>query len=74
MRKKSITNSERIRVYVEGKRAFEEQTPYSDNPYIASKDLAGLWQHGWDMAQGKSKGKKSPLDERDLTIQLGGKL
>jgi hypothetical protein len=74
MRNKSLTNSERISVYVEGKQAFEEQTPYTENPYKASKDLAGLWKHGWDMAQGKNKSKKSPLDERDLTIQPGGKL
>jgi hypothetical protein len=65
MRNKFLSNSERISVYVEGKRAFEEQTRSSDNPYMADKDLAGLWQHGWNTAQGKSRDRKSPLDERD---------
>lgn len=73
MRNKFLTNSERIGVYVEGKRAYGERTRCSDNPYIASKDLAGLWQYGWDMAQAKSKSKKSPLDEHDITIQPGSK-
>jgi hypothetical protein len=53
MRDKFFTNSYRVNVYGEGKRAFEEGRPRAYNPYSASKDLGGLWLHGWDIAQAK---------------------
>jgi hypothetical protein len=66
MRNKSFTYAARIDVYTEGKRAFEENRLRSYNPYATSKEFAGLWWHGWDMAQGKIRGKRLPLDKRAL--------
>ena len=63
MRNKFFTYTDRVSVYAEGKRAFEEHRLRSYNPYGASKELAGLWLHGWDTAKGKIKGDRSPLDK-----------
>ena len=61
MRVKFFTYTERVGVYAEGKRAFEECEQRGYNPYTASKDLAELWWHGWDTAEGKAKGKDRHL-------------
>jgi len=66
MRNESFTYAARIDVYAEGKRAFEENRLRSYNPYAASKEFAGLWWHGWDMAQGKIRGERLALDKRVL--------
>jgi len=66
MRDKLYTYADRVSVYAEGKRAFEEGRLRSYNPYAASKEFVGLWWHGWDTAKGKNKGKESPIDERAL--------
>lgn len=64
MREKFFTYSERVGVYTRGKNAFLEGSPRDSNPYAESKDLEGLWWHGWDKAKGKRKGERSPIDER----------
>jgi hypothetical protein len=64
MRDKFFTYADRVTVYAEGKRAFEEGRLRAFNPYAASKEFAGLWWHGWDMAKGKRKDEKSPIGER----------
>jgi hypothetical protein len=61
-----FTYADRVSVYAEGKRAFEDGRLRSYNPYTASKEFAGLWWHGWDTAKGKSKGERSPIDQRFL--------
>jgi hypothetical protein len=61
MRDKFLTYAERISVYTEGKRFFEKGGQRGYNPYTASKDLAGLWWHGWDTAEGKAKSKNRRL-------------
>jgi hypothetical protein len=61
MRDKFLTYTERISVYAEGKRFFEKGGQRGYNPYTASKDLAGLWWHGWDTAAGKAKSKNHRL-------------
>lgn len=59
----TIAVVEQERVYVEGKRAFEERKNRS-NPYAASnQELAMLWWHGWDTAEEESKGQISSIDE-----------
>ena len=73
MRYKIFTYAERIGVYAKGERAFIEGRQRSYNPYIASKDLAGLWWHGWDTAEGKSKRAKSPFEERPISDTKGRK-
>lgn len=60
---KFFTNAERVSVYAEGKRAFEGGRQRAYNPYAASKELAGLWWHGWDTAEGKNKAERSPFEE-----------
>lgn len=62
MRDKFFTNAERVSVYAQGRRAFEEGGQRGYNPFTTSKDLARLWWHGWDTAERKAKGK-----DRDLT-------
>jgi hypothetical protein len=62
MNYKYFTNSERIKVYAEGKLAFKERMLRGDNPYTASKDLAGLWRHGWDIAERANIGKTWPIE------------
>ena len=63
MRNRFFTNAERVSVYAEGKRAFEEGRLRSYNPYVESKDLGGLWWHGWDKANKESDVyRKSPGD------------
>ena len=57
MRDKFFTNAERVSVYAEGKHAFEKGGQRGYNPYTTSKDLAGLWWHGWDTAARKAKDK-----------------
>jgi len=69
MRDKFFTYAERIGVYARGKRAFDEGRQRGHNPYAASKDLAGLWWHGWDMAEGKSNRERSPFEERPISDQ-----
>ena len=64
MKDKFFTNTERVNVYAQGKHAFEEGCPRGYNPYAASKDLGGLWLHGWDSAEEKSKDERSPIEER----------
>jgi hypothetical protein len=66
MRDKLFTYTDRVSVYAEGKRAFEEDRLRSYNPYVASKEFAGLWWHGWDTAKGKIRGERSLLDRREL--------
>jgi hypothetical protein len=66
MRDKFFTYSDRVSVYVEGRRAFEEDRLRSYNPHAASKEFAGLWWHGWDTARGKIRSERSPLDKRAL--------
>ena len=66
MRDKFFTYADRVSVYVEGKRAFEDGSLRSYNPYAASIEFAGLWCHGWDMAQRKSKEKSSSADKHAL--------
>lgn len=61
MKEKFVTFGERIRVYAEGKHIFEEGGQRGYNPYTASKDLAGLWWHGWDTAERKAKGENRHL-------------
>jgi hypothetical protein len=73
MKNKISTYAERIDVYTRGKGAFDEGGQRSHNPYAASKDLAGLWWHGWDMAEGKSKREGSPTEERPLSVTIGRK-
>lgn len=60
MRDKFFTYTDRVNVYAEGKRAFDEGRLRSYNPYAASRDFAGLWSHGWDMAERQSKNKNLP--------------
>lgn len=57
MRDEFFTYAERVSVYAKGKSAFDEGRQRGYNPYAASKELTGLWWHGWDTAEQKSKGK-----------------
>ena len=66
MRDKFFTYADRVSVYAEGKRAFDEGRLRSYNPYAASREFAGLWCYGWDMAKRQSKDKKSPADKQAL--------
>jgi len=62
---KSITLTERERVYAEGRQAFGEYTPRGYNPHAASNlILAVSWWHGWDTAEEEGTEERSPLDER----------
>jgi hypothetical protein len=61
MRDKFLTYAERVSVYAEGKRFFEKGGQRGCNPYTASKDLAGLWWHGWDTAECKAERKERRL-------------
>jgi hypothetical protein len=61
MRDKFFTYAERVSAYAKGKRAFLEGGQRGYNPYTVSKDLAGLWWHGWDTAEGKAKEKDRHL-------------
>ena len=61
MRNKFFTYPERVGAYAAGKRAFEEGRLRGHNPYTASKDLAGLWWHGWDTAECKAERKERRL-------------
>lgn len=73
MRDKFFTYAERVGVYTKGKRAFDEGRQRSYNPYVASKDLAGLWWYGWDTAEGRSKRERSPFEERPRSDTKGRK-
>ena len=66
MRNKFFTYADRVNVYAEGKRAFDEDKLRSYNPYAASREFAGLWCHGWDTAERKSKDKRLPKDKHSL--------
>jgi len=66
MRNKLFTYADRVNVYAEGKRAFDEGRLRSYNPYAASREFAELWGHGWDTAQRKSKDKRLPTDKHAL--------
>jgi hypothetical protein len=66
MRDKFFTYADRVSVYAEGKRAFDEERLRSYNPYAASREFAGLWYHGWDTAERKSKNKRLPKDRHSL--------
>jgi hypothetical protein len=66
MRDKFFTYADRVGVYTEGKRAFEDGRLRSYNPYATSTEFSGLWCHGWDMAEQKSKEKRSSADKRAL--------
>ena len=66
MRNKFFTYADRVSVYAEGKRAFEEGRLRSYNPYAASTEFTGLWCHGWDMAERKSKEKRSSANQYAL--------
>ena len=66
MRDKFFTYADRVNVYAEGKRAFHEGRLRSYNPYATSREFAGLWRHGWDMAEQQSKDKKSLTDKHTL--------
>lgn len=60
----TIAVAEQERVYVEGKRAFEERKN-RHNPYAANNQgLAMLWWHGWDTAEEESERQISSTDER----------
>ena len=61
MSDKFFTHTKRVNVYAEGKLAFEEGRQRGYNPYTASKDLAGLWWHGWDRAERKAQEKDRTL-------------
>lgn len=66
MREKIFTYSERVRVYSQGKNAFLTGSPRGYNPYAENKDLASLWWHGWDKAEGKREVERSSRAERAL--------
>ena len=72
---KNITYAQRESVYVEGELAFEERQPRVCNPYAAgSPTLEQIWWNGWDHGRRRKKRGGSPLDERDLMTQPGGRL
>jgi hypothetical protein len=55
---KHITNAEKVSVYSQGKRAFEENMQRGYNPYRGSNlSLAISWWHGWDTAEEEVKPK-----------------
>jgi hypothetical protein len=66
MRDKYFTYADRVSVYAEGKHAFEEGRQRSYNPYAARTEFAGLWCHGWDMAERKSEENRSSPDKHAL--------
>ncbi len=71
----NITYVQRERVYVEGELAFDERQPRVCNPYAAgSPTLEQIWWNGWDHGRRRKKRGRSPLDERDLMTQPGGRL
>lgn len=72
MRDKFFTYAERIGVYARGKRAFDEGRQRSYNPYVASKDLAGLWWQGWDTAKGNANEKDRHLRNDPNQAQKAG--
>jgi len=75
MSDENITHIKRESVYVEGELGFEEGRWRRDNPYISnSPTLAQVWWNGWDHGRRIKQRERSPLDERDLTIQPSGKL
>lgn len=66
MRDKFFTYADRVDIYANGKRAFEEGRLRSSNPYATSQDFGGLWWHGWDMAREKRKGERSVIVQSAL--------
>lgn len=34
-----------------GRRAYEQGSSASENPYVSSEELAMAWDHGWQAAQ-----------------------
>jgi hypothetical protein len=74
MSDENITHVKRESVYVEGELGFEEGRWRRDNPYASSSPtLTQVWWNGWDHGR-RIKQKRSPLDERDSTIQPVGDL
>ncbi|HUE98878.1 MAG TPA: hypothetical protein VMN99_06460 [Anaerolineales bacterium] len=64
---KRITDIEKERVYADGRQAFGEYTPRSDNPHAASNlTLAVSWWHGWDTAEEEGKEERSPFVNRSV--------
>lgn len=75
MSDENITYAQRESVYAEGELAFEEGQLRVCNPYTASSStLEQIWWNGWDHGRRRLQRKGSPLDERDLMIQPGGRL
>ena len=65
MNKKSITDTQRKDIYIEGKRAFDEHTRRDYNPYRASNlMLTVAWWHGWDPAEEENEGDRLPMEDK----------
>ena len=71
----NITYTQRESVYREGELAFREGQPRVRNPYTAGgPTLEQIWWNGWDHGRRGKRRESSPLDERNVWTQPGGRL